>query len=481
MCLLMLFACSQAAIISNISLSAAALLDATDNVPKMSVVTVLGHIDHGKTSLLDALTSGCIAQTEVGNITQCLRFHSLKYKGYKVSFLDTPGHSLFEAIRLNTVSVTDVAVLVVSIAEGVNQQTYECVRHIKQRNLPVLVVYTKLDCGLAGIANARTGLLNAGLMPELAGGLMPEVSVSSKSGENVKLFLDTLCVLLELCCPQCDVGATTAGTILDVRARAGQAAVASALVECGVLVSGQVVAVGKHEAKVKLLGSAHIANASMFVMLTGLPDGVVAGQTFKAWRAGADFEAARARQPMADNAIIKADSCNSINSIAKLLAERNVGVVCSGLGEVTESNVLLARFTGAWIVAFNTKVAAQQDKLARQLGVGIIKLALIYKLVDAVDSLLAPVHALARWHITKLFSNNNGCTVYGARADYGCIQLGQRAMVYRQNKLLFNAPIVIRTLKRFDRLISAVRCGQEFGFTLSEQKCIKVGDVLKSC
>ncbi|ATW06179.1 Translation initiation factor IF-2 [Candidatus Hodgkinia cicadicola] len=475
-----MFASAQAVVIDSISLGAEALLDVVDNVPKMPVVTVLGHIDHGKTSLLDAITSKRIARMEAGNITQCLRVHSLKYKGYKISFLDTPGHSLFEAIRLNTIGITDAAVLVISAVEGVKQQTFECARHIARRNVPTLVVYTKLDRGLSEIADARTGLLSAGLIPEAVGGLTPEVSVSSKSGEHVKLLLDTLCALLEMCCPQCDVGATTAGTILDVSVRFGQAAVASALIERGVLLSGQVVAVGEYEAKVKLVGSDHIANASMFVMLTGLPNGVAAGQTFRAWRAGVDFEVERARQPAADNAIIKADSRNAISSVIKLLAERNVGVICAGLGEVTESNVLLARFTGARVIAFNTKVSAQQDKLAQQLGVSVIKSALIYELADAIDASLAPMYADARWHVTKLFSARNGRTIYGAKANQGRVQLNQRAAVYRQNKLAFTSPVTIRTLKRFSRPTDTVRCGQEFGFTLNEQRRIKVGDVFKT-
>ncbi|AUG34199.1 Translation initiation factor IF-2 [Candidatus Hodgkinia cicadicola] len=475
-----MFACAQAAAIDNMSLGAEVLLDVVDNVPKMPVVTVLGHIDHGKTSLLDAITSKRVARMEAGDITQCLRVHSLKYKGCKISFLDTPGHSLFEAIRLNAISVTDAAVLVISAAEGVKQQTYECARHIVRQRVPALVVYTKLDRGLSEIAGVRAGLLSAGLISEAVGGLTPEVSVSSKSGEHVKLLLDTLCVLLEVCCPQCDVGATTAGTILDVSVRAGQAAVASALIERGVLVSGQVVAVGECEAKVKLVGSGHIANASMFVMLTGLPNGVAAGQTFRAWRAGIDFELERARQPAADNAIIKADSRNSINSVIKLLAERNVGVLCAGLGEVSESNVLLARFTGAWVVAFNAKVSAQQDKLAQQLGVSVIKSALIYELADAIDALLAPTYADARWHVTKLFSARDGRTIYGAKANQGCVRLNQRAAVYRHNRLAFVSSVTIRTLKRFDRPVDTVRCGQEFGFTLNEQRRVKMGDVFKT-
>ncbi|ATY93610.1 Translation initiation factor IF-2 [Candidatus Hodgkinia cicadicola] len=476
-----MFTCVQAVAAGNISLGAAALLDVVDVVPKMPVVTVLGHIDHGKTSLLDTVTSKHIAQTEIGNITQCLRFHNVKYKGHKINFLDTPGHSLFEAIRLNTISVTDAAVLVVSAAEGVQQQTYECVKHIRQHNVPALVTYTKIDSGASGIRRVRAELLNAGLVLETAGGPTPEVSVSSKSGENIKLFLDTLCTLLEICRPRCDVGATTIGTILDVSAREGQAAVASALVERGVLVSGQVVAIGKHEAKVRLVGSDHMVNASMFVMLTGLPDGIAAGQTFRAWRAGVDFEEARANQPAADNAIIKADSRNSIDSVIRLLAERGIGVICAGLGEVTESNVLLARFTGAWIVAFNAKVNAQQDKLAHQLGVNVVKSGLIYEIAKAVDELLSEARGGGRFHVTRLFSGDDGHSIYGARVDQGYVQVGERALAYRQNKLLFTIPITIRTLKRFNRTVKVVKSGQEFGFTLCEQRHIRPGDVLRTC
>ncbi|XXM90131.1 GTP-binding protein [Candidatus Hodgkinia cicadicola] len=477
----MLFACAQAVIIGSIVLNATALLDVVDIVPKIPVVTVLGHIDHGKTSLLDAITNKRVAQSEAGNITQCLRHHSLKYRGQRISFLDTPGHSLFEAIRLNTINVTDAAVLVVSAAEGVKRQTCECIQHVVQHKVPTLVVYTKLDCALLGVARARAGVLSAGLVLEMAGGRTPEVSVSSKSGENIKLFLDTLCALLELIGPWCDVGATTVGTILDVCAREGQPAVASALVERGVLVSGQVVAIGKHEAKVKLVGSINIASASMFVTLTGLPDGVVAGQTFRAWRGGVDFEEARTNQLTINNAIIKADSCNSVDSVTRLLAERGVGVICAGLSEVAESNVLLARFTGAWVVAFNVRVSAQQDKLAHQLGVNIIKSSLIYELADKVDALLAPVSAVGRLRVTRLFSNDAGHMVYGARVDQGYIQVGRCAQVYRQGKLVVAPPVNIRTLRRFDRVVDIVRLGQEFGFTLTEQRHIRPGDVLKMC
>ncbi|XXM93636.1 GTP-binding protein [Candidatus Hodgkinia cicadicola] len=476
--MLVSLASTQAIATGGITLSALALADVIEEVPKLPVVVVLGHIDHGKTSLLDCITSQTIALTEEGSITQCLRLHSLKHRGCKISFLDTPGHSLFEAIRLNTISVTDAAVLVVSIAEGAKQQTLECVQQIRLRKVPTLIAYTKLDCGLAGLVSTQASLLNAGLVLEAVGGSTPEVCVSSKSGENIKLFLDTLCSLLEFSNPKCDIGATTAGIILDVNVHSNQTTTASALVERGILISGQTVAVGRHEAKVKLVGSSSFANASMFVTLTGLPEEVNAGQTFCAWRSGIDFasdsELARATR----NAIIKADSRNSISSVIALLAEHDVGVICAGLGEVTESNVLLARFASAWIVAFNTKVSNQSERLAHQLGVKLVKSSLVYELDGTITELSKPVQEPARAQILKVFPSDQN-TVYGAKALRGNIKIGQEALIYRRGKLVFAFPVTIRSLRRLGCEASVVRCGQEFGLTISEQKRIKTNDVLK--
>ncbi|WGS83420.1 MAG: GTP-binding protein [Candidatus Hodgkinia cicadicola] len=461
-------------------MSGLALVDVTEDVPKLPVVVVLGHIDHGKTSLLDCITSQTIALTEEGGITQCLRLHSLKHRGCKISLLDTPGHSLFEAIRLNTISVTDAAVLVVSIAEGVKKQTLECIQQIKLRKVPTLIAYTKLDRGLSGLARVQESLLAEGLVLEAVGGSTPEVCVSSKSGENIKLFLDTLCSLLEFSHPKCDIGSTTAGVILDVNVHSNQTTTASALVERGILISGQTVAIGRHEAKVKLVGSFSFANASMFVTLTGLPEGVDAGQTFCAWRSGIDFANARELARATKNAIIKADSRNSIGSVVALLAEHNIGVICAGLGEVTESNVLLARFASAWIVAFNTKVSIQSERLAQQLGVKLVKSALVYKLADAITELVKPVQEPARAQVLKVFPSDQN-TIYGAKALHGSIQIGQEALIYRRGKLVFAFPVTIRSLQRLGCETSLVRRGQDFGFTISERKRIKTNDVLKLC
>ncbi len=251
----------------------------TDSVPKVATVTVLGHIDHGKTSLVNSITRRK-SEMEVGGITQRLRVHSFKYKGVKLTILDTPGHSLFSNTRLNAICVTDVVILVVSLQEGIKRQTWECLDYIVKRGVPAIIAYTKLDCGLGMLAKIRTELIDFGIALEELVGNMVEVCVSAKTNENIKHLLDILCVLLDLGKPECDIGVMAAGVIMDVRLVKGQGAVVSVFLMDGVLTSGQTIAIGNQVENVWLRRGLRFAIAASVIDVMGLSHNVRSGQSF---------------------------------------------------------------------------------------------------------------------------------------------------------------------------------------------------------
>ncbi len=405
---------------------AAAEASAIDSVPKVATVTVLGHINHGKTSLLDTITNKRVAASEAGGITQQLRSHCLKHKGNKINLLDTPGHSLFESIRLNTMCVTDAAMLVVAANEGVSCQTRECAGYVVSRGLPALVAYTKLDLGTMALQRARAELTKLGVALESEGGWVPEVCVSARSKENVQLLLDVLCSVLEAEKAECDVGARPQGVVLDVSASEGCETRACVLVTAGVLTPGRALASASARA-LKLADGVRFAMASTLAFVTGVVEHVKPGQLLTTQR-GETALTARAGQVAI---VIKADSLSSIQGLDALMTARRVSIAHASVGPLTDANVALASAVGSLAVAFNTKVSAEARKAANKLGVTLVEADVVYEVADAIEAALCEKQrgrATARAIVVKS-SGVRASAILSAKMTRGELRTRQRVEV----------------------------------------------------
>ncbi|ACT34303.1 putative translation initiation factor IF-2, C terminal fragment [Candidatus Hodgkinia cicadicola Dsem] len=456
---------------------AAAAASAIDSVPKVATVTVLGHINHGKTSLLDTITNKRVAASEAGGITQQLRSHCLKHKGNKINLLDTPGHSLFESIRLNTMCVTDAAMLVVAANEGVSCQTRECAGYVASRGLPALVVYTKLDLGMTALQRARAELVKLGIALESEGGWVPEVCVSARSKENVQLLLDVLCSVLEAEKAECDVGARPQGVVLDVSASEGCETRACVLVTAGVLTPGRALASAR---ALKLANGVRFAMASTLTFVTGVVEHVKPGQLLTTQR-GETALPARASQVAI---VIKADSLSSIQGLNALMTARRVSIAHASVGPLTDANVALASAVGSLAVAFNTKVSAEARKAAIKLGVTLVEADVVYAVADAIEAALCAKQrerATARATVVK-GSGVRDSAILGAKMTRGELRARQRVEVWRGDANV--GSLTVCGLNRLGAPVSTVRRGQEFELCVdasaSAPAVIKPGDELKA-
>ncbi len=311
---------------------------------------------------------------------------------------------------------------------------------------------------------------------------MPEVCVSASSGERVKQLMDTLCTLLDIEKPECDIGAAAKGIVLDVSIASREAGMLTAtiLVTAGAVVSGQTLTAGKQPAVVRIASGAQYAIASTIETVFGLPDNLRAGQLVAATPASLPPPAAPLAPPAAAaptsaaTALIKADSLGSLEGVKALLKAHAVKVISASIGSVTEANVSLASAVGAAVIAFNTKTQAKTQALASSLGVHLIESDLIYEVASSIRSKLLK-RAKASAKIVKVFSAGGGA-VYGAKLVAGALRTGQTVTVRKLSSVVFH--VTIKSIKRFATLVDAVACGQSFGFTTLESKPISAGDII---
>ncbi len=345
------------------------------------------------------------------------------------------------------------------------------------------MVYTKLDLGITRLAKTRSELLDSSLVLESCGGQVPEVCVSASSGERVKQLMDTLCALLDIEKPECDIGAAAEGIVLDVSIAAREAGMLTAtiLVTAGAVVSGQTLTAGKQPAVVRIASGAQYAIASTIETVFGLPDNLRAGQLVAATPASLPPPAAPLAPPSAAAptaaaaaALIKADSLGSLEGVKALLKAHAVKVISASIGSVTEANVSLASAVGAAVIAFNTKTQAKAQALASSLGVHLIESDLIYEVASSIRTKLLK-RAKASAKIVKVFSAGGGA-VYGAKLVAGALRTGQTVTVRKLSSIVFH--VTIKSIKRFATLVDTVACGQSFGFTTLESKPISAGDII---
>ena len=473
------------------------------------VIAVMGHIDHGKSSLLDYIRKANVVAGEAGGITQHVSAYVAEHNGRRITFLDTPGHEAFKALRSRGAAAADIAILVVAADEGVMPQTLDALAAITEAKIPYLVAITKIDKNNADVERAKASMLEHGIYLEGLGGDIAYAPVSSKTGEGVPELLDLVLLAADLAEPAGDPDASATGFVLESTQDPKRGASATLVIKDGTLATGSFVVAGPAFAPVRFIEDftgARIASAgpSEPVRISGFSALPEAGALFEVVRAKKDAEAhakANAAAPAAGAAasasqdgvtelplIVKADVAGSVDALihelGKLTHERaRIRIIASGVGSVSENDVKTAHAGGATVIAFNVGKDAVARDLADRDGVPIETFSIIYELSDRVAALLAArapsvevEEELGRAKVLKTFSSGAKRQVMGARLERGSFALGSRVKVIRGDEEVARGSVTNLQQARAD--VKEIRTEGEFGLEIEAREDAKPGDML---
>ncbi|HEX9043667.1 MAG TPA: translation initiation factor IF-2 [Candidatus Limnocylindrales bacterium] len=494
--------------------------DASLLQPRAPIVTVMGHVDHGKTSLLDAIRSTTVAAGERGGITQHIGASEVTKDGKRVVFLDTPGHEAFTAMRARGARVTDIAIVVVAADDGVMPQTLEAIDHARAAKVPIIIALNKIDKPDANPERVKTELTEAGIVVEEYGGDVPLVPVSAKARTGLDDLLEMVLLVSDLQELRANPKRAAVGTIVEAELDKGRGPVATALVQTGTLRVGDVIVVGETYGKVRALESAggkrvSKAGPSSAVVVLGLADVPEAGDILrvvgdekeartmveqrKAAAAARGGEFGRAtledlyRQIQAGQAkelriILKADVSGSLGAITHALQqissdEVRLNVLHEAAGDITDNDILLASASNAIVVGFNTKITETARRAAEAEGVDVRIYDIIYKLTDDIEAalkgLLEPevVEVIeGRAEVRQVFRVGKNTTIAGSFVTDGRIVRGG-ARVWRGGKVI--ATDRIESLRRFRDDVREVLQNFECGIGLAGFQDLQEGDVIE--
>jgi translation initiation factor IF-2 len=493
--------------------------------PRAPVVTVMGHVDHGKTSLLDAIRHTNVTASEAGGITQHIGAYEVEVPGHAVSrvvFLDTPGHEAFTAMRARGAQATDIVVLVVAADDGVMPQTIEAINHAKAAKVPILVAVNKIDKANADPNRIKQQLTEYGLVPEEWGGETIFVPVSAKRREGIENLLDNLLVLAEIQEFKANPDKPGRGVVIEAELDKGRGPVATILVQAGTLRVGDAVVAGLHHGRVRAMindrgKKLHEAGPAIPVEILGLSGVPLAGDTFavvgdeRKARQIALARQEKQRQEMVVTQprmtldalhlqiqrgevkelrlILKGDVQGSVEplreSLERLATEQvTVKVLHTSVGAITESDVMLAAASNAIVVGFNVRPEPKAQRLAEQERVDLRLYTVIYEAINqvkaAMEGLLEPTYVerqLGRVEVRQLFNISKVGTVAGSFVADGKVAQNARVRVVRDGKVVHEGKI--SSLRRFKQDVSEVLNGQECGISLVNFNDVHPGDVLE--
>ena len=495
-----------------------------DRVSRPPVVTIMGHVDHGKTSLLDAIRHANVVAGEAGGITQHIGAYQVEQNGQKITFIDTPGHAAFTAMRARGAQATDIAILVVAADDSVMPQTIESINHAKAAGVPIIVAINKVDKPSADPQKVRTQLLQHEVFVESMGGEVLDVEVSAKTGLNLDKLLEAILLQSEILDLKANPNRTAEGTVIEAQLDRGRGSVATVLVQNGTLKPGQIIVAGDVWGRVRALVTdkgEHVKEAppAMPVEVLGLSGTPQAGDKFAVVEnEGRAREISEYRQRLArDKAaarhsgqrgsleqmmtqlqsagvkefplVIKGDVQGSIEAIAGALEklgtdEVRARIVHSAVGGVTESDISLAEASGAAIIGFNVRANVQARTLAERQGIEIRYYNIIYDLVDdvkaAMSGLLSPERRetfLGNAEILEVFNITKVGKVAGCRVTEGKVERGVGVRLIRDNVVIHEGKL--KTLKRFKDEVSEVHSGQECGMAFENYEDIRAGDTIE--
>jgi translation initiation factor IF-2 len=500
--------------------------DPADLTARPPVVTIMGHVDHGKTTLLDAIRQSAVVETEAGGITQHIGAYQVDHDGRRVTFLDTPGHEAFTALRARGAKVTDIAVLVVAADDGVMPQTVESINHARAAQVPIVVAVNKIDKPEANPQRVRQELVTHGLQPEEWGGTTQFADVSAKSGEGLSDLLERILLVadaeLEL---EANEKAEASGPIIESRLDVGRGPVATMLVSRGTLRVGDAIVAGDAWGKVRALldfrgEKVKEATPGAPVEILGFdkPPGAgelarvvenerqarhlaqVRGQRLRAeqmartTKKGVSLEELFTQMETGAvrelNIIVKADVQGSIEAVVGELEkiqhpEVGVSVIHTGIGAITEGDVMLASASNAVVIGFNVRPNAEARALAEREGVDLRTYRVIYQLTDdirqALVGMLAPEQreeVLGEAEVRALFRASRLGVIAGCYVTSGVIRRNAHIRVVRDGAVIYETTIA--SLKRFKDDVREVQEGFECGILLDGFNDVKEGDVLEA-
>ncbi len=486
--------------------------------PRPPIVTVMGHVDHGKTKLLDAIRRTNVVATEAGGITQHIGAYQVDINGQKITFLDTPGHEAFTAMRARGAQVTDIAVLVVAADDGVMPQTLEAIDHAKAAGVPIVVAINKIDKPEANPERVKQQLAEAGLVPEDWGGETICVPVSARDNKGISDLLENILLVAEMQELKADPNRPASGVVIEAKLDKTKGPVATVLVHSGTLRVGDVVVIGTSWGRVKAMYNdagkqVKRAGPATPVEILGLNSVPQAGEILAAaaseQQAKAIIEKRQREQEEAARSvslanlfeqlsagkvkelaiILKTDVQGSIEPIKASLEQLSsdqvkVRVIRSGSGSITESDVLLAIASKGIVVGFNTDAEPGARRLAENEGVSIRRYDVIYSLVDdvskALKGMLAPVKVEVpegRAEIIAVFPAAKNTRIAGVRVIEGKATRNSMVRVFRKDKKIAESSIV--SMRRFKEDVKEVAAGFEAGIIIKDFNDFQIGDILQ--
>lgn len=484
------------------------------------VITIMGHVDHGKTTLLDTIRKSKIVDSEYGGITQAIGAYQVEHDGHKLSFIDTPGHAAFTEMRARGASITDIVIIIVAADDGVMPQTEEAIDHALAANVPIVVAVNKIDKPDAKPERIRTEMAEHNITPEEWGGNVPFVDISAKSGKGIDLLLETLLAIAEMQDLKANPNRYAMGTVIESKMDKNIGGVASLLIQNGTLRIGDPIVVGTTYGKVRTmkddLGNSIVeAGPSTPVEITGLSATPSAGDKFMAFETEseaknvADKRSIQAREnkfvrqtlsldnlfasidsdTKEINVVLKADVRGSEEAVKNALEKIEVDgvkvkVIRSGIGTITESDVVLANASNAIILGFCVSPSNSTKEIAKEYGVDIRLYTIIYKLVEemeaAMKGMLEPEYeekVIGNVEIRKLFKFSKVGNIAGSYVTDGIVKKDAQARLIRDGIVVVDTKIA--TLQREKDQVKEVKKGYECGLTLENYSDIKVGDTIE--
>ena len=501
-------------------------LEIVDNedelVERPPVVTIMGHVDHGKTTLLDTIRKTSVADGEAGGITQAIGAYQIKYNDKKITFIDTPGHAAFTEMRARGASVTDIVIIIVAADDGVMPQTREAIDHAKAASVPIIVAVNKIDKPGANPDKVMTEMADAGILPDTWGGDVMFVNISAKNGTGIDDLLERILLVSEMQELKANPNRYASGTVLESKFDKKSGVTTSLLIQNGTLRLGDAIVVGNYAGKVRTLKndrneSLVEAGPSDPVSITGLNESPSAGDKFmvfdsekkakvianerqlKAKEANTKISQAVSLDELFNkieagarevNIILKADVRGSEeavkNSLLKLDVEGiKINIIRSGIGAVSESDIVLAAASDAIIIGFNIRPDNKTMEYAKDRNVEIRLYDIIYKLVEEVEQAMKgrlepkfEEKVMGQAEVRKLFKFSKVGTIAGSMVTSGIIKRDAKARVIRDGVIVYDG--AINTIAREKDQVKEVKSGLECGITIENFNDIKEGDIIEA-
>lgn len=498
------------------------VVDSEENLQERpAVVTIMGHVDHGKTTLLDTIRKTNVASGEAGGITQAISAYQIKYKDKPITFIDTPGHAAFTEMRARGASITDIVIIIVAADDGVMPQTKEAIDHAKAAGVPIMVAINKIDKPGANVERVMTELTEYGLTPDTWGGDTVYNQISAMNGTGIEDLLENILLVAEMNEYKANPARYALGSVIESRLDKHVGPIVTLLIQNGTLRLGDPIVVGTAYGKVRTLRNDRgeeitEATPSTPVEITGLNDTPQAGDKFMAFesekQARSIGEQRRTAQRLRDNktteavtlddlfakindglreinVIIKADvngSSEAIkNSLEKIEVEDvRVKVIRSSVGAITESDIVLAKASNAIIVGFNVRPNNSIRDYAKENGVEIRLYDIIYKAVEEIEAamkgMLEPIYeeqVTGTAEVRQLFKFSKVGTIAGSYVTDGVIKRDSKARVVRDSIVIYDGNI--NSIQREKDIVKEVKKGLECGITMENYSDIKIGDIIE--